>query len=380
MAAITPASGTMISVRPPITRPSPPRASAFLLTVVLLIAAPLMSGCLQRSTTVGDRFAGSVVVATSPDNPRGAPKFDIPESMTGNIAVSDYRASTSTESSGAPASAQPGSPSEDTDQPGSSPSDSTPSESAPSDSTQAAPTPQEQSGDSSDDATLVGSRATFSNLTAGQLSQLGDIIADAFGDTAMTMDLSAKRSGSVVRFRGSTDLTGLIPNRDYVRFTISFAGPITATNGDQNTNTSVSWTPEPGKSADFTAESTYADPSTAAFGGWTWLMVLICAAVVLVVIRLAYVSRDRSPRPGRPASAAGKKTFGKKTSGTTTSGTTTSTTTTSATKTAGDMTPEKATVPADAAPDQGAAHEDPAVPNPAVPNSAAPGPGNTGKS
>ncbi|MBE7193372.1 MAG: DUF3153 domain-containing protein [Gordonia polyisoprenivorans] len=369
----------MISVRPPITRPSPPRASAFLLTVVLLIAAPLMSGCLQRSTTVGDRFAGSVVVATSPDNPRGAPKFDIPESMTGNIAVSDYRASTSTESSGAPASAQPGSPSEDTDQPGSSPSDSTPSESAPSDSTQAAPTPQEQSGDSSDDATLVGSRATFSNLTAGQLSQLGDIIADAFGDTAMTMDLSAKRSGSVVRFRGSTDLTGLIPNRDYVRFTISFAGPITATNGDQNTNTSVSWTPEPGKSADFTAESTYADPSTAAFGGWTWLMVLICAAVVLVVIRLAYVSRDRSPRPGRPASAAGKKTFGKKTSGTTTSGTTPS-----ATKT-GDTTPEKATVPADAAPDQGAAHEDPAVPNPAVPNpavsnSAAPGPGNTGKS
>lgn len=350
----------MISVRPPITRPSPPRASAFVLTVVLLIAAPLMSGCLQRSTTVGDRFAGSVVVATSPDNPRGAPKFDIPESMTGNIAVSDYRASTSTQSSGAPASAQPGS----------SPSDSTPSESAPSDSTQAAPTPQEQSGDSSDDATLVGSRATFSNLTAGQLSQLGDIIADAFGDTAMTMDLSAKRSGSVVRFRGSADLTGLIPNRDYVRFTISFAGPITATNGDQNTNTSVSWTPEPGKSADFTAESTYADPSTAAFGGWTWLMVLICAAVVLVVIRLAYVSRDRSPRPGRPASAAGKKTFGKKTSGATTSGTTPS-----ATKTAGDTTPEKATVPADAAPDRGAAHEDPAVPN-----SAAPNPGNTGKS
>ncbi|QTI67575.1 LppM family (lipo)protein [Gordonia polyisoprenivorans] len=347
----------MSSVRPPITRLSPPRASAFVLTVVLLIAAPLMSGCLQRSTTVGDRFAGSVVVATSPDNPRGAPKFDIPESMTGNIAVSDYRASTSTQGSGAPASAQP-SPSEDTDQPS---SDSTPSDSAPSDSTQAAPTPQEQSGDSSDDATLVGSRATFSNLTAGQLSQLGDIIADAFGDTAMTMDLSAKRSGSVVRFRGSTDLTGLIPNRDYVRFTISFAGPITATNGDQNTNTSVSWTPEPGKSADFTAESTYADPSTAAFGGWTWLMVLICAAVVLVVIRLAYVSRDRSPRPGRPARAAstgGKKNSGKKAAGKKAAGT-------SATA----ATDDKATVPADAAPDQGVAHRDAGAPD-----------GNTGKS
>ncbi|RPA63446.1 DUF3153 domain-containing protein [Gordonia oryzae] len=349
----------MISVRPPITRPSPPRASSLVLMVVLLIAAPLMSGCLQRSTTVGDRFAGSVIVATSPDNPRGAPKFDIPESMAGTIAVSDYRASTSTQTSGAPSSAQPG----DTDQPGSSPFGSSPSQSTPSDSTQAAPTPQEQSGDSNDDATLVGSRATFSNLTGGQLSQLGDIIANAFGDTTMTMDLSAKRTGSVVRFRGSTDLTGLIPKRDYVRFTISFAGPITATNGDQNTNTAVSWTPEPGKSADFTAESTYADPSTAAFGGWTWLMVLICAAVVLVVIRLAYVSRDRSPRPGRPA-AAGKKTFGKKTSGITTSGITTSGTASSPATTAGDMSPGKAPVHADAAPDRGATQPNSAVPNP----------------
>lgn len=252
----------MSIVRPPIPRLSLPRASASVLAVMLLLAAPLMSSCLQRSTTVGDRFAGSVIVATSPDNPRGAPKFDIPESMAGNIAVSAFQ-----------------------DKPAS------PTSSAP--------------GDDNDNATRVGSRATFSNLTAGQLGQLGDIVANAFGDTEVSMELDGKRSGGVVRFRGTADLNGLIAGRDYVKLTMSFAGPITATNGDQNTDTSVSWTPEPGKPADFTAEATYPDPSTAAFGGWTWLMVLICTAVVLVVIRLAYVSRYRGPRPGRPVPGSG---------------------------------------------------------------------------
>ncbi|MGC4934955.1 LppM family (lipo)protein [Gordonia sp. DT30] len=251
-------------MRPPIPRLSPSRASALLFAVMLLIAAPLMSGCLERSTTVGDRFAGSVIVATTPDNPGGAPQFDIPESMRGNIAVSEYRQHTPSESSAAPSSVPPG------------------------------------AGSGNSNQGLIGSRATFSNLTTGQLGQLGDIVADAFGDTSMTMELGAKRSGEVVRLTGSADLNGLIPRRDYLKFTISFAGPISATNGDQNTDTSVSWTPEPGKPANFTAEATYADPSTAAFGGWTWLMILICAAVVLVVIRLAYVSRDRRPRPGRP--------------------------------------------------------------------------------
>ncbi|MGV9671954.1 MULTISPECIES: LppM family (lipo)protein [unclassified Gordonia (in: high G+C Gram-positive bacteria)] len=274
----------MSTVRPPTPRPMPrPRnhpGPAFLLAVLLMLAAPLMSGCLERSTTVGDRFAGSVIVATSPDNPRGAPQFDIPESMRRDIAITDYRETPSTS-----ASAQPGGGTTEGD----------------------------------DTATRVGSRATFSNLTAGQLSQLGDIVADSFGDTPMTMELSAKRSGDVVRFRGTADLTGLVANRDYVKLTMSFAGPVTATNGDQSSDTSVSWTPEPGKPSDFTAEATYADPATAAFGGWTILMVLICLAVVLVVARLAYVSRDRSPRPGRPAetaktSKAGKRSTNKNTS------------------------------------------------------------------
>lgn len=277
----------MSIVRPSIPRSRGPRASAALFAVLLLLAAPLMAGCLERSTTVGDRYAGSVIVATTPDNPRGAPRFDIPESMGRNIAVTEYREGPTTESGGTQVPA--------------------------------------------DAAVRVGSRATFTNLTAGQLGQLGDIVASSFGDTSMTMDLTAKRSGDVVRFRGSADLNSLVPGRDYLKLTISFAGPVTATNGDQDGETTVSWTPEPGKPADFTAEATYADPATAAFGGWSWLMGLLCAAVVLVVARLAYVSRDRSPRPGRATQPPAGTDTGTATSGTAMSGTATSGTATSAT-------------------------------------------------
>lgn len=241
-----------------------------------MACVPLLSGCLERSTTVGDRYSGYVIVATSPDNPRGVPTMDIPESMSSSMSLSDYRSGPGGESGSAtpPASASPA--------PGGGP--------APG-----------------DEPARVGTRASFTDLTAGQFSQLGDIVAGAYGDSTMTMDLSAQRSGDVVRFRGSTDLTELEPNRDYLKLSIAFAGPITATNGDQTSDSSVAWTPEPGKPADFSADASYADPSTAAFGSWTWFTVLLCAIVVLIVVRLAWVKRDRSTRPGRPAQSASSR-------------------------------------------------------------------------
>ncbi|MFT4127927.1 MAG: DUF3153 domain-containing protein [Gordonia sp. (in: high G+C Gram-positive bacteria)] len=241
--------------------------------MLLLVVAPALTGCLERSTTVGDRYSGTIIVATSADNPRGTPKLEIPQSMAREIAVTEYR-------EGPAADQGPGASSTTADT----------------------------------EATRIGSRATFTGVTAGQLGQLGDIVADSFGDSAMTLDLTAKRNGEVVRFHGTADLTGLTADRDLMTMTITFSGPLSATNGEQDSDTTVTWTPAPGKPADLTAEATYADPATAAFGSWSWLMALICAAVVAVVIRLAYVSRDRSPRPGRPAdspesSAAPKRRF-----------------------------------------------------------------------
>ncbi|MGV9710213.1 LppM family (lipo)protein [Gordonia sp. NPDC003424] len=242
------------------------RWSTFLMLLCLVGSVPLLSGCLQRSTNVGDRYSGTVIVATSPDNPRGAPKLDIPQSMASRITLRDY--------SSAPASASPGAG-------GAAPS------AAPGAGAQAAPA-------------RVGTEASFSELTAGQFGQLGDIVASSFGDSAMSMDLTSTRSGDVVRFRGSADLTDLNPTRDLVELTVTFDGPITAQNGNQIGDRTVTWTPESGKTAMFSADATYPDPATAAVSSWSWFLALVCLITVAIVARLAYVKRDRSPRPGRP--------------------------------------------------------------------------------
>lgn len=257
---------------------SSPARSAILLLTCLLGAIPLLSGCMTRSTSVGDRFSGSVIVATSPDNPRGAPKLDVPESMASQITLSDYSAAAAPTTSGA-ANGQPDSAAPSGDE-------STTSRAA---GATAAGAP-----------TRVGTRAVFSDLTPGQFSQLGDIVVNSFGDSSISMDLTANRSGKVVRFRGSADLGDLAPNRDYVQLTVTFAGPITATEGNQISDNTVSWTPQPGTTSTFSADATYPDPATAAVRSWSWFVAILCLLVVLVVVRLAYVRRDRSPRPGRP--------------------------------------------------------------------------------
>lgn len=252
------------------------RWSAILLLLCLIGAVPLLSGCLQRSTSVGDRFSGTVVVATSPDNPRGAPQLDIPESMSSLISVSEYSTVPSSGSVTAPVPTTAGQ------------SDAS---SVPGASAQAPP--------------RIGTQATFSELTPGQLSQLGDIIGDSFGDSfgdsAVSMTLTGKRSGDVVRFNGTTDLTNLDPNRDLVELTVTFDGPVTAApEQSQIGDKTVVWKPVPGQSEQFVAEAKYADPATAAVSSWSWFVALLCLITVAIVARLAYVKRDRSPRPGRP--------------------------------------------------------------------------------
>ncbi|GAB90409.1 LppM family (lipo)protein [Gordonia rhizosphera] len=224
------------------------RWSAILMLLSLAAMTPLLTGCLERSTTVGDRYSGTVIVATSPDNPSGPPQFDIPESMAARVALSEYSV--------------------------------------------------EPEGD--DAVKRVGTRAVFSDLTAGQFGQLGDIVAESFGESVMSMDLKTERSGDVVRFRGNADLTGLAPDRDFLQLTVTFGGPITATNGEQLADDTVRWTPEPRRPSNFSADATYPDPATAAVSSWSWFLALVCLIAVLAVARLAWSKRDRGPRPGRP--------------------------------------------------------------------------------
>lgn len=244
------------------------------IAVLLFLAAllvPLLSGCMQRSTTVGDRFSGTVLVATTPDNPRGAPQFDVPASMSGEITVSEF---------------------DGTDDAG----DGTDSDADESDNPDAGAADEAEAVATADGK--IGTRISFRQLTLGQFNQLGDIIASAFGGSAISMDMSAKRIGDVVRFRGSADLVDLAPDQDYLDLTVTFGGPVIATNGAQLTDNSVEWVLPAGETSELSADTEYADPATAAIWSWSWFMGIICVLAVAMVIGLAYRSRDRSPRPG----------------------------------------------------------------------------------
>ncbi|WP_440712604.1 LppM family (lipo)protein [Gordonia sp. FQ] len=228
--------------------------------VVLLALVPLLSGCLTKSENVGDQYSGFVVVAAAPD--AGAtPTFDVPASMAGSVSVTKFPADGDTQTSPEPAQT---------------------------------------------DAVTgkVGSRMTFTDLTAGQFSQLGDIISGAL-DSGATVDLTATRSGDVVRMRGGAALAGLSPKTSYLSITVDFGGEVVATNGHLAGDNSVTWVPEPGQNAQFNADAKYPDPATAALPSWTWFMVIACLAIVGAVAALAYRFRDRTPRYTPPAGQGG---------------------------------------------------------------------------
>lgn len=227
---------------------------------------PLLSGCLTKSTTVGDQFSGSIIIATSPDQHPQKPTFDIPVSLSGQVWSIDY-----------PEAGEDG---------------ATPSVPAPPTSAnngQAAPSPEGK----------VGSELSFDRLSAGQFGQLGDIVAAALPDPSATVNLKSTRSGDIVRFRGSASLVDIETDSVYFSVSITFGGEVVATNGRRVGDSTVVWTPRAGQNADLQADAEYADPATAAVPSWALFMFLICAIIVGTVAYFAYQARDRSPRPGR---------------------------------------------------------------------------------
>lgn len=197
------------------------------------------------------------MVAATPGAVSGAPTFDVPASMTGSISVEPFPATANANDKDGPQTSASG---------------------------------------------KIGSRLHYADLTAGQFSQLGDIISSALSSGA-TVDLSATRSGDVVRMRGGAALTGLQPDIYYLSVTVEFGGPVVATNGSQAGESTVTWTPAPGQNADFNADAQYPDPATAALPGWSWFLTLLCVAIVGAVGALAYRFRDRTPRYTPPAPA-----------------------------------------------------------------------------
>ncbi|MBB3038886.1 LppM family (lipo)protein [Hoyosella altamirensis] len=142
------------------------------------------------------------------------------------------------------------------------------------------------------DEGYVGSELIFSDLSFTDFRQLGQFASDAPG----SFDLRFTRSGDVVTLTGRADLRN-VPDGSPVTLAVSFPSNISSTNGEMTTNRSVVWTPAPGDLTSLRAETSYTDPNTRSFAGWTGLMIALSVAAAVIVGALAWFSRDRSPKP-----------------------------------------------------------------------------------
>ncbi|MFC4602158.1 LppM family (lipo)protein [Rhodococcus kronopolitis] len=215
----------------------PSRARLLAVSLLLLICVPLLSACLRVQVSMGvspdDRVSGQVVAATVPaDDKDTGPQFVVPSSLEDKIRVQEYR----------------------------------------------------QDG-------FVGSQAFFSDLTFGEVQQLGSMSSR----TGSALQLSFQRSGDVVTLDGKADLKA-VPDGSDVQFSIAFPSRVATTNGTRDGDSIVTWKLPPGEVSTLRAEVRYADPSTRGFAGWAGIVAGVTLAVALIIGAMGYLARDRSPR------------------------------------------------------------------------------------
>ncbi|BBZ67690.1 DUF3153 domain-containing protein [Mycolicibacterium insubricum] len=220
---------------------TPRRFRLLALAVLLLVAGPLLSGCVRvrASLTVAadDTVSGYIMAAAKPrDGNDPGPQFQRNLPFSQKVAINKY-----------------------------------------------------------DRDGYVGSEAVFSHLTFAEVPQLANMNSEAAG-----VDLSFRRAGDLVILEGRVDLTALSGDDNEVKLSVAFPGEITNSNGTRVSGSTVEWQLKPGIVNTMSAQARYTDPSTRSFNTaatWMGLSALVAAAAVG---GLAWSLRDRSARPGRP--------------------------------------------------------------------------------
>ncbi|MFE3289830.1 LppM family (lipo)protein [Rhodococcus sp. NPDC059234] len=225
-----------------------PRARLAALTALLLLAVPLLSGCLRVQVSMGvspnDRVSGQIVAAAVPANDKDkGPQLTAPNSLANKIRVQDYK----------------------------------------------------QDG-------YVGSQAFFSDLTFGEVQQLGSMS----GQVGSALQLNFQRAGDVVVLDGKADLKA-VPDGSDVQFSVAFPARVATTNGTRDGDSIVTWKLTPGETNTMRAEVRYADPNTRGFAGWAGIVTGVGLGVAVIVGAMAYLARDRSPRFVRTGGAGKDK-------------------------------------------------------------------------
>jgi hypothetical protein len=140
----------------------------------------------------------------------------------------------------------------------------------------------------------VGSQAFFSDLTFGDVQQLGTMSEQATG----SFQISLQRTGDLVTLDGKADLSSVPAQGSDVQFTIAFPARVATTNGTREGDSIVSWKLPAGDTSTIRAEVRYSDPSTRSFAGWAGIMAGVTLGVAVIVGALAWLARNRDPVAG----------------------------------------------------------------------------------
>eukprot|EP01133_Synstelium_polycarpum_P028126 gene28126-34059_t len=241
-------AGTMTTVQQSTDPAAKPTSRKRFLTVaaLALMLVPLLAGCIRVQVSMGvsanDRVTGQVVAAAIPANEADkGPQLTPPSSLEDKIRVQEYK----------------------------------------------------KDG-------YVGSQAFFSDLSFGDVAQLGSMYAEGSGSFQITL----KRSGDTVTLDGKADLKTVPTQGADVQVSIAFPARVGTTNGTRDGDSRVSWTLPAGEVSTMRAEVNYADPSTRSFAGWAGIMAGLALGVAIVVGAMAWMARNRAPIKRAPAAKA----------------------------------------------------------------------------
>lgn len=213
-----------------------PRRRAASLLVLITVLGTLLSGCLRVNASMNvsgeDLVSGEVLVAT--ETPDGQVPFELhpPDALADRVEISPFR------------------------------------------------------GEG-----RVGSRLSFHDLSFAEVEELAGALSQS--DSRYRLDLS--RSGSLVIFDGSVDLTPLADTDSAVDLKVSAPGEITNTNGQESAGT-VSWTLEPGTVTQLSAIYQYSNASGGDWIGWALLVgaLTLVAATLVAALALRTHLRNRA--------------------------------------------------------------------------------------
>ncbi|ABG92930.1 MULTISPECIES: LppM family (lipo)protein [Rhodococcus] len=224
-------------MQPPSVPTSTRSRRALSLAALGLLLVPLLAGCLRVQVSMGvsadDRVSGQIVAAAVPANDQDkGPQLTPPDSLSGKVRVQEYK----------------------------------------------------KDG-------YVGSQAFFSDLTFGDVQQLGTMSEQANG----SFQISLQRTGDLVTLDGKADLSSVPAQGTDVQFTIAFPARVATTNGTREGDSIVSWKLPAGDTSTIRAEVRYSDPSTRSFAGWAGIMAGVTLGVAVIVGALAWLARNRDP-------------------------------------------------------------------------------------